>query len=45
MNGFLMHVLGKAAMAVVEAIVVRLALDLWATYTRSRGTAAVPQAA
>ncbi|MER6524025.1 hypothetical protein [Streptomyces sp. NPDC001508] len=45
MNGFLMTVLGKAVMALVEAIVVRLALDFWAAYTRSRGTAAVPQGA
>ncbi|MER5917806.1 hypothetical protein ABT124_47870 [Streptomyces sp. NPDC001982] len=44
MNGFLVSVLAKAAMALAEAIVVRLALDLWKAYMRSRSTA-VPQAA
>ncbi|GGY97990.1 hypothetical protein [Streptomyces poonensis] len=39
-NGFLMTVLAKAAMALAEAIVVRLALELWDTYVRSRGTSA-----
>ncbi|MFJ8601609.1 hypothetical protein ACIREM_23425 [Streptomyces shenzhenensis] len=45
MNGFLMAVLGKAVMALVEAIVVQLALDLWKMHTRSRSMAAVPQEA
>ncbi|MGW3951227.1 hypothetical protein ACWEKM_09855 [Streptomyces sp. NPDC004752] len=45
MNGFLMTVLGKAALALVEAIVVRLALEFWRTYTRSRSTAATPRVA
>jgi hypothetical protein len=44
MNGFLITVLAKAAMALAEAIVVRLALDLWKTHTRSRSTT-TPQAA
>ncbi len=44
MSGFLMTVLTKAAVALAEAIVVRLARDLWRTYTRSQSTA-VPQAA
>lgn len=44
MSGFLMTVFTKAAIALAEAIVVRLARDLWRAYTGSRSTA-VPQAA